>query len=281
MHSTEIDFHSVAAHYANRDLETTILNALVAAGKDPECLKAEDLAAIDEFHVRGRKATFELARDVRVERNMTVLDVGSGLGGASRHLAKEFGCRVIGLDLSADYCRAAASLTKRLGLDSRVTFKQGNALDIPYLDATFDIVWTQHASMNIPDKSTLYREMWRVLRPGGKLAIYDILAGPGGDVHFPVPWARDPSTSFLITSRQLLDTLRKVGFEIDIWRDVTQSGRSWFRHMQETRKDGPRSLGLQLLLGPDFSRMAHNQFLNLEEDRIALIEAVVRRPFNC
>lgn len=282
MHLVDTAFHRVDAHYAHQDLEATILDALVAAGKDPDCLKAEDLAPIDEFHVRGRKATFDLARDIGLERSMQVLDVGSGLGGASRYLAQEFGCRVTGLDLSAEYCRVAAGLTRRLGLDSLVSFRQGNAVDLPFPDASFDIVWTQHAAMNIPDKSRLYREMWRVLKPGGRLAIYDILAGPGGDVYFPVPWAREPSISFLLTSRQLLDTLTGVGFEIQVWRDVTDAGRSWFRNMKDRmRNSGPPSLGLQLLLGPEFRQMAHNQFLNLEEDRIALIEAVVRRPLNC
>jgi hypothetical protein len=136
--------------------------------------------------------------------------------------------------------------------------------------------------MNIPDKSGLYRELWRVLKPGGKLALYDVLAGTGGDVHFPVPWARESSISFLLTSQQLLDTLTDTGFEILIWRDVTESGRSWFRHMRyKISKEGLPKFGLQLLLGQDFRLMAHNQVLNLDEDRIALIEVVARRPGNC
>lgn len=279
MPSTVTYFNGVDAHYAHQDLEGAILAALGSAGKDPDRLKAEDLIAIDEFHVRGRKATHDLARDVKPGRNTAVLDVGCGLGGAARYLAKEFGCRVTGLDLSAEYCRVATTLTRRLGLDALVTFRQGNALDIPFPDASFDLVWTQHAAMNIADKAGLYAEMWRVLKPGGRLALYDILAGQGGEPYFPVPWAREPSISFLSTSELLLETLTATGFEPLIWRDVTDEGRAWFRHLQEkSRHDGPPTFGLQLLLGPDFRRMAHNQYLNLEEDRIALIEAVVRRP---
>lgn len=270
---------NVHDHYAQRNLDETILNALRTTGKDPDRLQIEDTVAIDEFHVRGRNATREFARDLGLDKNMQVLDVGCGLGGAVRYLAKEFGCRAVGLDFSADYCRVADSITRSLGLDSQVSFQQGDALDIPFPDASFDIVWTQHAAMNISDKAQLYREIWRVLRPGGRLALYDIMAGPGGDVYFPVPWARDPSCSFLLTSWQLLETLTGIGFEILIWRDVTEAGRAWFRHAQDKlRKDGPPPLGLHLLLGDDFRQMAHNQFLNLEEERVTLIEAVVRRP---
>jgi ubiquinone/menaquinone biosynthesis C-methylase UbiE len=279
MHLSDTNFSKVNEHYAQQDLEAIILNTLAAGGKDPDRLRIEDLAPIDEFHIRGRSATSELARDLTIDKNMRVLDVGCGLGGASRHLANEFGCHVTGIDLSADYCRVAAGLTRRLGLDSLVSFQQGNAVALPFPDNSFDIVWTQHAAMNIPDKSGLYRELFRVLKPRGRLALYDILAGPGGEVHFPVPWAREPSISFLLTSQQLLDTLTAAGFEILIWRDATETGRSWFRSMRDKmRQAGLPAFGLQLLLGPEFRLMAHNQVLNLEEDRIALIEAVVRRP---
>jgi SAM-dependent methyltransferase len=279
MDSADTDFNRVEAHYAQRDLETTILAALTAAGKDPDHLKPEDLAPIDEFHTCGRKATSELAREINLDKSMQVLDVGSGLGGASRYLALEFGCHVTGLDLTEEYCRVATALARRLGLDSLVSYRHGNALEMPFADATFDVLWTQHASMNIPDKAGLYREMWRVLKPGGVLASYDILAGMGGAVHFPVPWAREPSISFLMTPQQMRNTLEATGFEVLVWRDTTEAARVWFRRLGEKiRQEGTSPLGLQLLLGQEFRQMAHNQVRNLEEDRIAIMEAVARRP---
>jgi len=275
---TEQEFSSVEGHYLHQGLEADILAALVAAGKDPDHLKSEDLIPIDEFHIRGRKATLELARQISFKECPRVLDVGSGLGGPSRFLALEFGCTVTGIDLSAEYCQVAGMLARRLGLESRVSYIHGNALDLPFEDAAFDLLWTQHTTMNVADKDKLYSEMWRVLKPGGSLAIYDILAGAGGPVYFPVPWARDFSASFLISPQQMRDTLEKVGFEILTWRDATETGRSWFRQMEEkANREEQSPLGIHLLLGPDFRLMVRNQVRNLNEDRIALVEAVARR----
>jgi ubiquinone/menaquinone biosynthesis C-methylase UbiE len=272
---------SVEAHYVRQDLESAILTALDAAGLEVEHLGAGELAGIDEFHVGGRRATLALAQKLGLDETMQVLDVGSGLGGASRCLATEFGCHVTGLDLCRDYCRLAALFARRLGLDARVAYRHGNALEMPFADASFDVLWTQHAAMNIADKARLYREMLRVLKPGGVLGLYDILSGEGGPVHFPVPWAREPSISFLQTPRQLRQSLEAGGFEILHWRDSTETGRLWFRRRNEKAAgQGSAPLGLQLLLGPEFPAMAQNQLRNLEEDRIALIEAIVRRPFN-
>ena len=218
----------IKQHYTRSDLATVILTALSNVGKDVNNLKPEDLAPIDEFHIRGREATLELARAAGLEASKQVLDIGSGVGGPSRCIAREFACRVTGIDLTDEYCRVATMLAERTGLSHLVSYRQGDALNIPFPDRAFDVVWTQHVAMNIPDKATLYREMYRVLKPGGVLAIYDILAGPGGPVLFPVPWARLPETSFLVTLEQLRGLLEASGFEISVWEDTTAAARDWF-----------------------------------------------------
>jgi len=269
---------SVQAHYTRSDLGSVILAALEKAGKDLNRLTPEDLAPIDEFHIRGRAATLELAQAASVDSTKRVLDVGSGVGGTSRCLAREFGCRVTGIDLTDEYCRTAAMLSERIGLAELVDYRQGDATNLPFSDASFDIVWTEHVAMNIPDKPKLYREMHRVLKPGGTLAIYDILAGPAGPVLFPVPWARTPESSFLATPDELRMLLEKSGFKVAVWSDTTDSARAWFVALAEKiRKEGMPPLGFHVLLGSDFQAMAQNQRRNLEEARIVLAQVVARR----
>ena len=269
---------SVQAHYTRSGLGQLILDALEKAGKDLNRLTPEDLAPIDQFHIRGRAATLELARAAKVDSTKRVLDVGSGVGGTSRCLAREFGCRVSGIDLTDEYCTAAAMLSHRTGLAGLVDYRQGDATSLPFPDASFDIVWTEHVAMNIPDKPRLYTEMYRVLKPGGTLAIHDILAGPSGPVLFPVPWARTPESSFLATPDELRGLLERAGFDIENWSDTTDAARAWFVALAEKiRKEGVAPLGFHVLLGSDFPVMAQNQRRNLEEGRIVLAQIVARR----
>jgi len=269
---------AIQTHYTRTDVGDAILTALAQAGKDLNRLTPEDLAPIDEFHIRGRIATLELARAAGLDASKRVLDVGSGVGGTSRCLASEFGCRVTGIDLTDEYCRAATMLSARIGLAHLVDFRQGDATDLPFADQSFDVVWTEHVAMNIPDKARLYREMHRVLKPGGTLAIYDVLAGPSGPVLFPVPWAQTPATSFLVEPEELRALLTAAGFRITDWSDTPAAARHWFVSLAEKiRLEGLPALGFHVLLGPDFGTMAQNQGRNLEEGRIVLAQIVARK----
>lgn len=268
----------IQAHYSRPEIGSVILAALEKAGKDLGRLTLEDLAPIDEFHIRGRAATLELARAAGLDASKRVLDVGSGVGGTSRCLAKEFGCRVTGIDLTDEYCRAAAMLSAKVGLTDLVDFRQGDATALPFADGEFDVVWTEHVAMNIPDKPRLYKEMYRVLKPGGTLAVYDVLAGPTGPVLFPVPWARTPDTSFLVQPGELRRLLEDAGFTISDWSDTTEVARTWFVALAEKiRKEGFPPLGFHVLMGADFQAMAQNQGRNLQEGRIVLGQVVARK----
>lgn len=267
---------SVSDHYGRGNLAAAILTGLREAGKDPDALAPDDLVAVDHFHVRGRKATLELAQQVGLERGMRVLDVGGGLGGSARTLARELGCHVTVLDLTEEYCRVGEELTRRSGLSAQVVFRHGNALDVPFADESFDAAWMEHCSMNVDDKERLSSEIRRVTRPGGRLALHEIAAGPRVPIHFPVPWARDPSASFLRPAAAIRALLARAGFKEVAWSDVSARSLEWFRR-QVTRAT-PTPLGLQLLLGADFEDMVANQVRNLDEGRIAVIMGAWERP---
>jgi SAM-dependent methyltransferase len=268
-------------HYGRGGLAERILGVLRAAGADVEALRQDDLAPIDEFHIRGREATAEVAELAGIAASDSVLDVGCGIGGPSRFLAETFGCHVTGLDLTAEFCQVAEMLAARTGLSDKVAYRQGDALDLPYGDAAFDVVWTQHTAMNIADKPRLYAQMYRVLKPGGRLAIYDVLAGSGGATQYPVPWARDASTSFVQTPEDLRGYLTDAGFEIAEWRDVSAQGIAWVEKVRaaaQAQGDAVPPNALGLIFGDDWRPLAANMARNLTERRIVTYQAIARKP---
>ena len=270
---------NVADHYTVIDLGEQILAALKAAGKDLDALTVEDLAPVDEFHIRGRMATEELAGLAKIESGHRLLDVGCGLGGTSRYLAVGTGCRVVGLDLTEEYCRVAEMLSERVGLRHQTAFRQGSALALPFEDGDFDVVWTEHVQMNIQDKATFYGELARVLKPGGRLVFHDILAGEErGALHFPVPWAADSSINHLISVPDLRSLLRGLGFVEMQWEDKSEVSRRFFHEMlQGVSTEGWMPLGLHLLMGEDAAAKFANVLRNLEEGRLRVVQAVMRR----
>lgn len=265
----------VSDHYTHGNLLDAIDAALAKAGKNPAKPSLQDLAPVDEFHVRGREATTELGELLGLLQDQMVLDVGSGLGGPSRQLAVAYKCHITGIDLTDEYCRVATALASRLGLSDRVSYRQGNALAMPFADRSFDIAYTQHVAMNIADKAALYREIARALKPRGRFGIYDLLQGQGGSVLFPVPWAKDGSTSFLASPDEMRKLLTDAGFEITNWNDTSEIGKEWFKALNKRLTEtGPSPLGFQVLLGADFATMAKNQVRNLVENRILPTEII-------
>jgi SAM-dependent methyltransferase len=267
---------AVAGHYGKQGLLESILDALRAAGKNPEGLTVEDLATFDHFHLRGRDATLDLLRLAGLRAGERVIDAGGGIGGPARTLA-EAGCSVTVLDLTEEFCRTGAALTERVGLADRVTFRHASALEMPFTDGAFDAAWTQHSSMNIEDKERLYGEIARVVRRGGKLAMHEIMAGPEGPPHFPVPWASVPMISFLRAPDVVRKLIGASGFRERAWQDVSAPALAWLRERLAATPSSPPPLGLHLLLGPAAGEMLRNVARNLEEHRIAVLEAVFDR----
>jgi len=260
-------------------LVAAIAAALDAAGMDRSALKPAELAPVDEFHIRGRAATLEIIAALELTDRSRVVDLGSGLGGPARTLAEVVGCSVTGVDLTAEFCDVATAMSEWTGLDGRTAFQVGDATATGLPDASFDAAMTVHVAMNIPDKPALYAEAFRLLRPGGRFVVYDVLQGEGGDVVYPVPWANDPSTSFLATPEQTREMLAAAGFEIASYADSSDESLEWFRAVRaRIERDGPPPVTFAAFLGDAFGQMAANQVTNLAERRIRTVMLTCIRP---
>lgn len=260
---------AVAAQYTQGDLLARIYAALRNAGKDLDHLTVEDLTPLDHFHTLGAIATTGLADATGFAGGEEVLDVGSGLGGPARMLAKLYGCRVTGIDITPEYCRVAEELNAKVGLQDRIVIQEGNALALPFDDRSFEVVWTMHVSMNVEDKQTLYEQFARVLKPGGKLAFFDLVAGEG-DLLYPVPWADSASVSHLIPGSELRLLLSAAGFHVNVWDDLTEEGVAFFQNLEAS------PLGPHLILAGMPPKMA-NLRRNLEEGRVRAIRSICLR----
>ncbi|MFQ4147573.1 class I SAM-dependent methyltransferase [Arthrobacter sp. LAPM80] len=206
---------SVAAHYGRGNVEKQLLDIVEAGGGNPEAFAPAKLHGADQLHVGGADATTRVATRAGISHATRVLDLGSGMGGVARHLAQEFGATVHGVDLTPEFVAAARSITERTGLSGQVTFSAGSILALPFGDSDFDAAIMVHVGMNIQDKDKVFAETARVLRPGGVLAVYDIML-MGGDVEqYPLPWAATAATSFLQPPLAYTDALAQAGFLVD------------------------------------------------------------------
>ncbi len=145
----------VRDHYRAAGLTERLKTALAVFGPADQGVRPQQLAGPDQFHTRGLAAPADLAKLASITADMSVLDVGSGIGGPARALAASCGCRVTGVDLSEPFVDAARYLTERTGQSGRVSFQAGSALALPFNDGHFDAVLLQHVAMNIADRAQL------------------------------------------------------------------------------------------------------------------------------
>ena len=257
--------------YATGLTRSNIERALADAGKQTGTLQPSDLAMLEDFHSLGRLATAALIDLAQISETDRVLDAGTGIGGTARLIAAGRGARVTAVDLTPEYCEVAIWLNDAVGLGDVIDVRTADVTELPFAAASFDVVVSQHVQMNIADKRRLYAEARRVLAPGGRLALWDVTAGSGGPLHFPVPWANTPEQSHLVTPERLAELLREAGFATAHWNDLTEPTEKVMREFVAGER--PR-LGLHVFV-PDFQSKAANLVRNLGEDRVRLIQAVL------
>jgi SAM-dependent methyltransferase len=267
----------IEKHYARARLVEAIADALRATGRTPEGATVDDLAPVDEFHVGGRAATSELARRMTLTAHDHVLDIGCGPGGTARFLAARWGCRVTGIDRTADYVAAARVLTGWVGLDERLAFLQGDATSLPFPGRSFHAAIMLHVGMNVPDKEPLFREAARVLAQGGRFGIYDIMATGKGPVAFPVPWSTTEETSAVAPPETYRRALRNAGFEIAAERDRRDFALDALKAVGRPPGAGPPPPGIHLLMGADAREKIANMAAAIEAGAIAPVEIIAQR----
>lgn len=265
------EFDDVRRHYGPNDLIKRLKPVLDSLGPEDQPLAPQQLAGVDQFHTRGLAATAELAKLAGITADMSVLDVGSGLGGPARFLAAAHGCRVTGIDLSEQFVDAARYLTDRTGQSSRVSFQTGSALKLPFHWASFDAVLLQHVAMNISDRARLYGEIRRVLKTGGRFACFDVVLR-SGEPHYPLPWARTPATSFLLTAAATREAIEPAGFRTLVCQDDTEAAKAWVTQLRASGPPPAPNLGV--VMGPDIAQLVSNLGQNLMQGRLGILTGI-------
>jgi sarcosine/dimethylglycine N-methyltransferase len=260
------------AQYSTGLSRHSIEQALIAAGKDLDHLQPADLWLLEDFHTMGRIATSQLVDLSEITPETMVLDAGSGIGGTARYVADRCRCTVTTLDLTEEYCDTARWLNRLVGLDELISVHRGDVTELPFADATFQVVLSQHVQMNVADTTRLYREARRVLMSGGRLGIWDITSGSQGDLAYPLPWADHPGFSHLVTPNELRAAIESSRFAVEHWNDLTDQAAET---MQKLLALPPNALGLHAFV-PDFAAKAQNLTQGLTDGRLRAIQGVAR-----
>ncbi|MCP4010947.1 MAG: class I SAM-dependent methyltransferase [Proteobacteria bacterium] len=270
---------AVSKTYLHGGLLAAIEAALARMGKPISSLSIADLAPVDEFHIGGRVATERFMKQLNLNQDSQVLDVGCGLGGSARFVANAYQSQVTGIDLSREYIETGNTLCEWVKLKKQIALQHGSALDMPFDNDAFNRAYMLHVGMNIEDKTQIFTELYRVLRPGAILGIYDVMRQQQGDLTFPVPWATSPSTSYLATPDEYCQALSETGFEL-----VNQSNRrdfaiEFFNQLgaKTQAKGGPPPLGLHTLMQESTSAKISNMIANIENNLIVPVELIAQK----
>lgn len=266
----------IETHYYRPNLFEDIMDRLRELKVDLSNVQRKDIAGVDEFHVRGSQVSKELAERANI-KNAKLLDIGCGIGGPCRMLADEYNCEVTGVDLSKEFIRTATKLSELVGLSDKTNFVCANALELPFEDNVFDVIWTQHVQMNIEDKVKFYSEIKRVLVDNGTFIYYDIFKKGNEEVDYPMPWANESEISFLAKVNDMERILGQIGFQKMESNDESNNGIIFFENLiEKIEKFGPPKLGLNVLMGASTKTKITNLLNGLQKGKIVLQSGIYK-----
>jgi len=273
---------SIASYYTSEDVLERLDQHLREQGIDPEHPTLDALAPYDNLHSRGLAATLELIALAAFPAGARVVDVGGGMGGPARALAARSGAHVTVLDLTPAFVSQGRILTERMRMSDQVDFEVGDGTAMPFADASFDGAWTQHSTMNIDNKEALYAEIHRVLKPGGRLVMQEVMEGNGQPVDYPVPWTTDPAFSFLRPVEQMRALIAASGFRELAWNDESAKvvsaiapGEANLQSLSGAPAQQPP--GQTVLFGPAFIERLKNVGRSMADGRLVVIQALFER----
>ena len=273
------DAQSISDHWGTGDVYARIMKAMAAASISPDTVTVEQMAPADHFHARGLPATVELADALLIEAGHHIVDIGCGVGGPARYLAKRFGCRVSGVDITEPFVEAANKLTALLKMEGQVAVELGDGQQLPYGDAMFEGGYTQHVTMNIADRARFFGEAFRVLKPGAFFALTEHGLGPAGSPHYPLPWSEDGSGAYLVTPADTVTYLEGAGF-VDV--EVEDTGAKYLagyrRAMELAAQGNVPPFGTHILMGQTAPAKTKNAARNIEEGRTHPVQVICYKP---
>lgn len=270
--------NSVIYQYTRENIYETIVKRLHEQGVEKNKITREHISSVDEFHIKGAEVSLEMAKEAELSKELKVLDVGCGIGGPARMIADVFGCSVTGVDLTNEFIRTASLLSQLVGLSGKTEFMTADATELPFEDNIFDVVWTQHAQMNIEEKEKLYSEIHRVLKREGRFIYYDIFSSEKEDLKFPLPWADDSSISFLIKLNDFGRLMKETGFKELLRKERTSDSIDFFETVFENnKKEGSPKIGLNIFMTEQSSFKLSNLLNNLSENKLKVQSGIYQK----
>jgi cyclopropane fatty-acyl-phospholipid synthase-like methyltransferase len=271
--------NSITEHYTHGQLLDRILQGVEAIGKTPATVTVDELAPVDEFHIGGRQASEDFISQLELSADDHTLDIGCGIGGTSRFVASRFGCRVTGIDLTPEFVSTGQTLCDWVGLSGQIELHHGDATEMPFTDETFDAAFMLHVGMNIANKTGLFAEVYRLIKPGAMFGIYDVMQTSDEVLTYPVPWSSIPGTSALASEDEYVEALELAGFNITGTRNRRDFAAAFFA---ETRRQmeqagGAPPLGVHLAMGESAPVKISNMVENIAAGRVAPIEIFATR----